>query len=148
MRIRILERGATSIEEAFSIAARYESHLAESAGLMSSEEGGRRRVRAVEQQSDAASVDDAWRSQMEKSIADLRDGVAQLLQRQPLSASSAVAQSAPPSDNFGRTASGQQQPSSGRSSRPRGLCFKCGEADHPPGSPMSCDRDETWHFRY
>jgi hypothetical protein len=68
MRIRILERGATSIEEAFSIAARYESYLAGSADLMSSEEGGRRRVRAVKQPSDAAPVDDAWRSQMEKSM--------------------------------------------------------------------------------
>jgi hypothetical protein len=47
MRIRILEKGAASIEEAFSIAARYELHLAGSADLVSPEEGGRRRVRAV-----------------------------------------------------------------------------------------------------
>jgi hypothetical protein len=96
MRIRILEKGAASIEEAFSIAARYESYLAGSADLVSSEESGRRRVRAVNSQPDGAASDVSWRRQMEQSVSDLKDGISRLLQQQSCS-SQAVGQSSPAS---------------------------------------------------
>jgi hypothetical protein len=101
MRIRILEKGAASIEEAFSIAARYESYLAGSADLVSPEEGGRRRVRAVNSQPDGAASDVSWRRQMEQSVSDLKDGVARLLQQQSCS-SQAVGQSSPASSVLSR----------------------------------------------
>jgi hypothetical protein len=132
MRIRILERGASSIEEAFSIAARYESYLAGSADLFSSEESGRRRVRAVNSQPDGAASDDSWRRQMEQSVSDLKDGISRLLQQQSCS-SQAVGQSSPASSVRQSAASGGQSSSSGRrppSRGPTGRCFTCGAAGH------------------
>jgi predicted aspartyl protease len=132
MRIRILERGASSIEEAFSIAARYESYLAGSADLFSSEESGRRRVRAVNSQPDGAASDESWRRQMEQSVSDLKDGVLRLLQQQSCS-SQPVGQSSPASSVRQSAASGGQSSSSGRrppSRGPTGRCFTCGAAGH------------------
>ena len=82
MRIRILEKGASSIEEAFSIAARYESYLAGSADLVQLGEEHRRRVRAVNSQLDESESNTAWRRHIDQSVAELKDGVSRLLQQQ------------------------------------------------------------------
>jgi hypothetical protein len=132
MRIRILEKGAASIEEAFSIAARYESYLAGSADLVSPEEGGRRRVRAVNSQPDGAASDVSWRRQMEQSVSDLKDGIARLLQQQSCPPQ-AVGQSSPASSVLPPVASGGQSSSPGRRPPPRGAigrCFTCGAVGH------------------
>ena len=131
MRIRILEKGASSIEEAFSIAARYESYLAGSADLVQSAEEHRRRVRAVNSQLDGSESNVAWRRNIEQSVAELKDGVSRLLQQQSCSsqtsASTRDATSAVPS-----TSSGDPRPVNRRFAQNRGTrrCFKCGDPDH------------------
>jgi hypothetical protein len=47
MRIRILDKGATTIEQAFAYALRYESFLAGSADPLPADERDRRRVRGI-----------------------------------------------------------------------------------------------------
>ncbi len=135
MRIRILEKGAASIEEAFSIAARYESYLAGSADLVSSDDTSRRRVRALNPQPDGNTADGKWRKQMEQSVSDLKDGVARLLQQQqqPPSVSPTVVQASPASSATSPAKSERRPPPSDRRpppNRSNGACFACGATGH------------------
>jgi hypothetical protein len=131
MRIRILERGASSIKEAFSIAARYESYLAGSVDLLRSDEDRRRRVRAVDSQLDESESNASWRRHIEHSVAELKEGVSRLLQQQTSSSqASATTRDAP---SFApSTSSGGPRPFNRRSTQGQGArrCFKCGAPDH------------------
>jgi hypothetical protein len=72
LRIRIPEREPTTAEQAFRIAARYESYRV---GSVAAAEGemNRRHARVVNRQQGAAK--DSWREHMESSVTDLQNGI-------------------------------------------------------------------------
>jgi hypothetical protein len=78
MRIRILEKDAKTIEEAYASAARYEAYLA---GSLSSDDGDRRRVRAVNSRADgdrnAQRRLDATVEKLQGSLGSLMQSLAQ-----------------------------------------------------------------------
>jgi hypothetical protein len=85
MRIRILEKDAKSIEEAYSIAARFEAFTVGAIDVSSFDDGGRRRARAVNLHQETPSADRELQRRVdsvESSLAELRIGIQQLLQRQ------------------------------------------------------------------
>ena len=85
LRIKVLEKDATSIEQAYTVAARYEAFLS------SSEVDSRRPVRVVETcGSEPADDSSQWRRRLEASIVNLQDRVEALLQRQPVTVTSST----------------------------------------------------------
>ena len=152
LRIKVLEKDATSIEQAYTVAARYEAFLS------SSEVDSRRPVRVVETcGSEPAEDSSQWRRRLEASIVNLQDRVEALLQRQPVNVTACtpstvssavlpmgVAESAascmPPSSSSSPVAplkdatstSGREMRTTRNRRRLRsdGLCFRCGEHGH------------------
>jgi hypothetical protein len=72
LRIRILEREPTTAEQAFRIAARYESYRVGSGAAASEVESDRRHARVVNTQQAAK---DSWKEQMEATVTDLQRGI-------------------------------------------------------------------------
>ena len=77
MRIRILEKDAKTIEEAYAIAAQYEAYLA---GSLSSDDGDRRSVRVVNSRTDSVDSDRDSQRRLEATVAKLQDSLGSLMQ--------------------------------------------------------------------
>ena len=122
MTVKILERGANTVAEAYTIAARHEAYVAASttSSLDPLDDVNRRRVRAVESSRDQSSTSQRLAS-IEKAIDMLSSRLQQL--PQPVApAASSYAVGAPPAEMT--------------SSRPRGpprqprLCYTCQSPQH------------------
>jgi hypothetical protein len=110
MRIRILNKGATTIEQAYAL--KYESFLAGSVYPLPTDQIDRRRVRGIHPQHEVGGTDASLRAKMdkmEKSVTEFREGLAQLIR--------ASQQSMP--QGSGPSASGTTAPTtSGREQQP------------------------------
>jgi predicted aspartyl protease len=151
MRIRILEKDAKSIDEAYAIAARYEAYAMAAAENDTSEEGNRRRARTVNARQPATSTDSEWQRRMESSISALQTCIQSLLQQKPLGLSTVpstgvrppATTSYPPIGQL--TTAMQPQPSYSSTEPPTSAatttranrrpnlprrCYQCGGEDH------------------
>ena len=140
LRVHILEKDASSLDDAYSIAMRHEAYRATSnaSETTQADDGGRRRVRAVNSATELSEDDRSWKRRMESTVADLQNGIQLLLQRQPMTVQVGPGAVVPPAQQ----SPGQQTstapsatiagPHTGSRQRPRGSgpCYKCGGEGH------------------
>jgi hypothetical protein len=148
MRIRILDKGATTIEQAFAYALRYESFLAGSADPLPADERDRRRVRGIHPQHEVAGADaslTAKMEKMEKSVSELTESLARFIKASQQSMSQGSGPPASASGTTAQTTSGRQQQPWKDRQRPSGVnsdrrCFKCNQPGH---IARDCRREQS-----
>jgi hypothetical protein len=137
LRIRILEKGADSIEKAFAIAARYESFMAGNEAL-GADEGSRRKVRAVNPPTENNVALGARLDKMEAAFTEFAGAFKQWqsqLQTQPQCAEPSLVAKLPSASTtsaWSRSAGGRRGGAvfTGRSADVRRGCFTCGQFGH------------------